>query len=200
MFRSSDPTVAVVDVKNNAGVNYMLQSFTYGANGPEGYKTITDGVIQPGNSIFGAILVTSNDEVVVTVNGVATNVNIPVPTGTGTYYCFSVKTGGKYDVVITEKGAAATGNATVKVTNNAGCEYQLQSFTYVGAPSDYQVIENGEIVPGASIFGAIVTDANVIVTVNGAVTQINIPNGGKTFYCFAVKEGGEFNVVIDPAN
>ena len=136
----------------------------------------------------------------VTVNGVATSINIPVPTGTGKYYCFSVKEGGKYDVVISKPGAAVDGNAIVNVTNNAGCEYQLQSFTYAGSPSDYHVIENGEIVPGASIFGAIVTDANVTVTVNGAVTQINIPNGGKTFYCFAVKEGGEFNVVIDPAN
>ena len=201
MFRTVDPTVAVVDVKNNTEVNYMLQSFTYGANGPEGYKTITDGVITPGKSIFGAILVTSNDEVVVTVNGTATSINIPAPSGTGMYYCFAVKEGGKYDVVISKPGEAVSGNAIVNVTNNAGCEYQLQSFVYAnGAPSDYQVIENGEIVPGASIFGAIVTDANVTVTVNGAVTQINIPNGGKTFYCFAVKEGGEFNVVIDPAN
>ena len=75
-------------------------------------------------------------------------------------------------------------------------------FQHFGHTENFKLyeIENGEIVPGASIFGAIVTDANVTVTVNGAVTQINIPNGGKVFYCFAVKEGGEFNVVIDPAN
>ena len=202
MFRSSDPTVAVVDVKNNTGVNYMLQSFTYGANGPEGYTTITDGVIQPGASIFGAILVTSNDAVVVTVNGVATSINIPVPAGTGTYYCFAVKEGGKYDVVISNPGEAVSGNGIVNVTNESGYDYQLQSFTYAnGAPSDYQVIENGEIVPGASIFGAIVisSDTPVTVTVNGAATSINIPNGGKVFYCFAVKEGGNYNVVITAA-
>jgi hypothetical protein len=75
--------------------------------------------------------------------------------------------------------------------------------TFAGAPSDYQVIENGEIVPGASIFGAIVTDANVTVTVNGAVTQINIPNGGKTFYCYvaaqysqATSQGLDLSAVI----
>ncbi len=199
MFRTVDPTVAVVDVKNNTEVNYMLQSFTYGANGPEGYTTITDGVITPGASIFGAILVTSNDEVVVTVNGVETSINIPVPTGTGKYYCFAVKEGGKYDVVISKPGEAVSGNGIVKVTNNSGYDYQLQSFVYVnGAPSDYKVIENGEIEPGASVFGAIVISADtpVTVTVNGAATNVNIPSNGVVFYCFAVKEGGEFNVVI----
>ena len=87
------------------------------------------------------------------------------------------------------------------VTNNTEYEYQLQSFTYAGAPSDYKVIENGEIVPGESIFGAIVVSAEtpVSVVVNGAATQINIPAGGVTFYCFAVKAGGEFNVEINPA-
>ena len=200
MFRTSDPTVAVVDVKNNTGVNFMLQSFTYGANGPEGYKTITDGVIEPGQSIFGAILVTSNDEVVVTVNGVATSINIPAPTGTGKYYCFAVNAGGKYDVVISKPGEAVSGNGIVHVDNNTSYEYQLQSFVYAnGAPSDYKVIENGEIEPGASVFGAIVISADtpVTVTVNGAVTSVNIPSNGVVFYCFSVKEGGEFNVVID---
>ena len=197
LFKESVPTDGVVTVDNKTSYEYQLQSFTY-AGAPSDYKVITDGIITPGAAIFGAIVIDSSKEVTVTVNGVETSVNIPA--GSSTFYCFAVKTGGKYDVLITEKGAAATGNAIVNVTNNAGCEYQLQSFTYTnGAPSDYQVIENGEIVPGASIFGAIVTDANVTVTVNGAVTQINIPNGGKTFYCFAVKEGGEFNVVIDPA-
>ena len=36
----------------------------------------------------------------VTVNGVATSINIPVPTGTGKYYCFSVKEAGEYVVEI----------------------------------------------------------------------------------------------------
>ena len=202
MFRSTDPTVGVVDVKNNAGVNYMLQSFTYGANGPEGYKTITDGVIQPGNSIFGAILVTSNDEVVVTVNGVATSINIPVPTGTGTYYCFSVKEGGKYDVVISKAGAAVEGNAIVNVTNNAGCDYQLQSFNLVGGKPDAFVnVENGEIVPGDNVWGAIVVaaDATVSVTVNGNAPGLTLPANGNLYFCFSVKEGGEINIVINAA-
>jgi hypothetical protein len=70
-----------------------------------------------------------------------------------------------------------------------------------GAPSDYKVIENGEIEPGAAIFGAIVIDASkeVTVYVNGVETTVNIPAGGVTFYCFAVKEGGEFVVEINPA-
>jgi hypothetical protein len=37
----------------------------------------------------------------------------------------------------------------VTVTNNTEYEYQLQSFTYAGAPTDYKVIENGEIDPAA---------------------------------------------------
>ena len=88
------------------------------------------------------------------------------------------------------------------VTNNTSYEYQLQSFTYAnGAPADYKVIENGEIEPGDSIFGAIVVSAEtpVSVSVNGAATQINIPANGVIFYCFAVKAGGDFNVEINPA-
>ena len=75
------------------------------------------------------------------------------------------------------------------------------SFHDAGAPTDYKVIENGEIEPGASIFGAIVISAEtpVTVVVNGTPTSVNIPAGGVVFYCFAVKEGGEFNVVINPA-
>lgn len=63
------------------------------------------------------------------------------------------------------------------------------------------MITNGEIVPGASIFGAIVVSAEtpVSVVVNGAATSINIPANGVVFYCFAVKEGGAYNVVINPA-
>lgn len=79
--------------------------------------------------------------------------------------------------------------------------YEVQSFTYAGAPTDYKVVENGEIEPGAAIFGAIVVsvDTPVSVVVNGTPTSVNIPAGGVTFYCFAVKEAGEFNVEINPA-
>jgi len=156
-------------------------------------------VITPGAAIFGAIVIDSSKEVSVYVNGVETSVNIPA--GATTFYCFAVKTGGKYEVVITEKGAPVAGNAIVTVDNQTSYEYELQSFTYAGAPSDYKVVENGEIEPGASIFGAIVISADtpVTVTVNGVATTVNIPNGGKVFYCFAVKEGGEFKVVITAA-
>ena len=98
-------------------------------------------------------------------------------------------------------GADSHDNGIVTVTNNTSYEYQLQSFTYAGAPTDYKVIENGEIEPGASIFGAIVISAEtpVTVVVNGTPTSVNIPANGVVFYCFAVKEAGDFNVVIDPA-
>ena len=186
-------------VDNKTSYEYQLQSFTY-AGAPSDYKVITDGIIEPGAAIFGAIVIDSTKEVTVTVNGAETTVNIPA--GATTFYCFSVKTGGKYEVVITEKGAATSGNGVVTVTNNTSYEYQLQSFTYAnGAPTDYKVIENGEIEPGASIFGAIVVSAEtpVSVVVNGAPTSINIPANGVVFYCFAVKEGGEFVVEINPA-
>ena len=198
LFKETDPSVGVVVVDNKTSYEYQLQSFIY-AGAPSDYKVIEDGMIEPGAAVFGAIVIDSSKEVTVTVNGVETSVNIPA--GNVTFYCFAVKTGGKYEVVITEKGAAASGNAIVNVTNNTSYEYQLQSFTYAGAPTDYKVIENGEIEPGASIFGAIVISADcpVVVVVNGVATTVNIPANGVIFYCFAVKEAGEFNVEINPA-
>jgi len=199
LFKETDPTAGVVTVTNNTANEYQLQSFTY-AGAPTDYKVIEDGIIEPGAAIFGAIVIDSTKEVVVTVNGVETTVNIPA--GPTTFYCFAVKEGGKYDVVISEKGAApVSGNGIVTVTNNTSYEYQVQSFTYAGAPTDYQVIENGEIVPGASIFGAIVVsvDTPVSVVVNGTPTSVNIPAGNIVFYCFSVKEAGEYNVEINPA-
>ena len=140
-------------------------------------------------------------EVTVKVNGVATTINIPADGKT--FYCFAVKTGGSYDVVITPAGQEeASTNGVVNVTNASNVAYELQSFTYGDTgPENYQVITNNEIVPGNSIFGAIVVDSAtlVTVTVNGAATTINIPANGKTFYCFAVKTGGNYDVVITPA-
>lgn len=199
LFKETDPTAGVVTVTNNTDAAYELQSFTY-AGAPTDYKVITDGIIEPGAAIFGAIVIDSTKEVVVAVNGVETTVNIPA--GPTTFYCFAVKEGGKYDVVISAKGAApVSGNGIVNVTNNTEYEYQLQSFTYAGAPTDYKVIENGEIEPGASIFGAIVVsvDTPVAVVVNGTPTSVNIPAGNIVFYCFSVKEAGEYNVEINPA-
>ena len=195
MFKESEPTMGIVTVDNKTSYAYQLQSFTY-AGAPSDYKVIENGEIEPGAAIFGAIVIDSTKEVTVYVNGVETTVNIPA--GPSTFYCFSVKTGGKYEVVITEKGAANPGMGIVTVDNQTGYDYQLQSFTYAGAPSDYKVIENGEIEPGAAIFGAIVIDSTkeVTVTVNGAETTVNIPAGGVTFYCFSVKEGGNYDVVI----
>ena len=197
MFKESEPSNAVVTVDNNTSYDYQLQSFTY-AGAPTDYKVITDGIIEPGAAIFGAIVIDSSKEVTVIVNGAETTVNIPA--GPTTFYCFSVKTGGKYEVVIIEKGAEVpSGNAIVNVTNNSGFEYQLQSFIYAGAPTDYKVIENGEIEPGAAVFGAIVIDSSkeATVTVNGAEPSVVIPAGGVTFYCFSVKEAGNYDVVIN---
>ena len=195
LFKEAEPTMGVVTVDNKTSYEYQLQSFTY-AGAPTDYKVITDGIIEPGAAIFGAIVIDSTKEVTVYVNGVETTVNIPA--GASTFYCFSVKTGGKYEVVITEKGAANPGMGIVTVDNKTGYDYQLQSFTYAGTPTDYKVIENGEIEPGAAIFGAIVIDSTkeVTVTVNGVETSVNIPAGGITFYCFSVKTGGNYDVVI----
>ena len=200
LFKVSVPTNGVVTVDNKTSYNYQLQSFTYDANGAHDYVVIENNEIIPGAAIFGAIVIDSSKEVVVYVNGVATTVNIPA--GPTTFYCFSVKTGGAYDVVITEKGAAVPGNATVTVTNNTSFDYQLQSFTYdAQGAHDYVVIENNEIVPGAAIFGAIVVSAEtpVVVVVNGTATTVNIPAGNIVYYCFSVKEAGTFEVVINPA-
>lgn len=204
LFKAANPTDGIVTVTNNTDATYELQSFTY-AGAPTDYKVITDGVITPGDAIFGAIVVDSTKAVDVYVNGVATSVNIPA--GPTTFYCFAVKEGGKYEVVISAKGEAAPeapaagGVGVVKVTNNTDVAYEVQSFTYAGAPTDYKVIENGEIEPGASIFGAIVVSVEtpVSVVVNGTPTSVNIPAGNVVFYCFSVKEAGEFNVEINAA-
>ena len=200
-FKTLTPTNGVVTVTNNTTNTYELQSFIY-AGAPSNYQVITDGIIIPGNAVFGAIVIDSTKEVTVTVNGVETTVNIPA--GATTFYCFAVKEGGEYNVVISEKGAAPVvgTKGIVNVTNNTTYTYELQSFDYVnGAPANYQVITNGEIVPGASVFGAIVISADtpVSVVVNGTATSVNIPANGVVFYCFSVKAAGEFNVVINPA-
>ena len=200
LFKASEPTNGVVTVTNNTTNTYELQSFIY-AGTPSNYQTITDGIIVPGAAVFGAIVIDSTKEVTVTVNDVETTVNIPA--GPITYYCFAVKEGGEYNVVISEKGAAPVvgTKGIVTVTNNTSYEYEVQSFTYAGAPSNYQTITNGEIEPGASIFGAIVisADSPVTVVVNGAATTVNIPAGNIVYYCFSVKTAGDYVVVINPA-
>lgn len=133
----------------------------------------------------------------VVVNGNETP--ITAPANAGGFYCFNVAPGNNTIEVLFKETDPTVG--VVTVDNKTSYEYQLQSFIYAGAPSDYKVIENGQIEPGASIFGAIVISADTPVTVlvNGVATSVNIPANGVIFYCFAVKEGGEFNVVINPA-
>jgi hypothetical protein len=122
------------------------------------------------------------------------------PAMAGGYYCFMITPG--ENVIDVAFQAAEPTNGIVTVTNNTDYAYELQSFIYAGAPSNYQVITDGIIVPGNAVYGAIVIDSSieVTVTINGAEPFPTIPANGVTFYCFAVKEAGEFNVVIDPAN
>ena len=108
---------------------------------------------------------------------------------------------------IRESGDVA-GSAPCKLVGPAG-EVELTEGVIVAkrhihmTPADAEEfgVTNGEIVPGASIFGAIVIDSTkeVTVTVNGTATSVNIPANGVVFYCFSVKAAGEFNVVINPA-
>lgn len=91
--------IGTINVTNSSNVDYTLQSFVYGQNGPTDYKVITDGKITVGNSSFGAIVIDAGTSVTVTVNGVATTIN--TPSNGKIFYCFAVKTAGTYDVVIT---------------------------------------------------------------------------------------------------
>ena len=47
--------------------------------------------------------------------------------------------------------------------------------------------------------GAVAGAVACVVDGDGDAFQINIPANGVIFYCFAVKEGGAFDVVIDLA-
>ena len=121
------------------------------------------------------------------------------PAQAGGFYCYNVAPGNN-TIEVLFKTLTPT-NGVVTVTNNTSYEYEVQSFTYAGAPTNYQTITNGEIEPGAAIDGAIVIDSTkeVTVTVNGVETAINIPAGPITYYCFAVKTAGDYVVVINPA-
>ena len=198
-FVPAEPTNAVVTVTNNTSYDYQLQSFTY-AGAPSNYQIVTDGIIVPGATIWGAIVIAADKEVVVKVNGVETSINIPA--NGVVFYSFAVATGGEYKVEISEKGAAVEGNATIVVTNDSNIEYKVQWFELVnGAPAGFNDVTNGEIVPGASVWGTIVVsnDTPVSVTVNGAASSFNLPQATVTYYCFKVIEGGTYEVVITPA-
>ena len=200
VFAELDPTSGIVNVTNNTSYEYMLQSFTYANGGPSGYQTITDGKIAPGAAVFGAIVIESSKEVVVTVNGVETNPNIP--SGTVTYYCWAVRESGKFEVVISEKGTTPTGDGIITVANNTSHEYQLLSFNLVnGAPDAFVPVQNGTVTPGTSVWCAIAIDSSIAVnvTINGAAPSLALPKDGVTYYCFAVKAAGEFAVVINAA-
>ena len=63
------------------------------------------------------------------------------PAMAGGFYCFNVAPGTN-TIEVMFKEEAPTGGV-VTVDNQTSYEYQLQSFTYAGAPTDYKVIENG---------------------------------------------------------
>lgn len=199
-FEPAEPKDAVVTVTNNTDVQYQLQSFEFENNTPSNYQIITDGIIVPGKTIFGAIVVAAGVEVEVKINGA--DAAPVISAGPSTFYCFAVKEGGNYEVVISEKGAVVEGNATIVVTNDSNIEYKVQWFELVnGAPAGFNDVTNGEIVPGASVWGTIVVsnDTKVSVTVNGAASSFNLPQATVTYYCFKVVEGGTYEVVITPA-
>ena len=200
VFAELDPTAGVVTVTNNTSHQYILQSFTYANGAPSGYTTITDGRIAPGAAVFGAIVIDASIEVVVTVNGKETSPNIPA--GNVTYYCWSVKESGKFEVVISEKSAAPAGDAVYTFANNTSFAYQFLSFNLVnGAPDAFVPVANGTVTPGSNVWVAVAIDsANAVsVTVNGAAAGLALPKDGLTYYCFSVKAGGNFEVVINPA-
>ena len=114
----------------------------------------------------------------VIVNGSETPMTDPAMAGG--FYCYAVAPGNNTIEVLFKETDPTAG--VVSVTNNTAYAYELQSFTYAGAPSDYKVITDGIIEPGAAIFGAIVIDSTnvVTVTVNGLETSVNIPAGATT--------------------
>ena len=177
-----------------------VEVFTCAPGGFASMKPVANGgEVVPGNWVCVKITPAGTNTVAsVKYNGSA-DLLAPL-TQTGGFYCFSaVKGENKLEVAITGEDVL---KAKVNVTNESNITYQLQSFDFVNnAPTNYQVITNGEIVPGAVVFGAIVVAANtpVVVTVNGVATTVNIPVGPNTFYCFSVKAADTFNVVITPA-
>ena len=201
-FKESVPTNANVTVTNNTTASYTLKSFTFTNGSPSDYLDVVDGVIVPGAAIYGAVVVDSTVEVAITVNG--SDAFPVINAGPVTYYCFAVKTGGNYEVVISDPGATPpTGTkGIINVTNNTSYEAELVTFTLAGqAPSPFEAVENGEVEIGDNVWCAIVvpTGTPVTVTVNGNAPGLTLPNGSSTYFCFSVKTAGEYAVVINPA-
>lgn len=119
------------------------------------------------------------------------------PAQAGGYYCFTATAENEITIEVAGEGVL---KAQLAITNESNIEYTLTHFVYAGAPGEFLPVENNEIVPGASIFGAVVITPQegktITVTVNGTPTTVNIPNGGKTYYCFPVKTADTYTIVI----
>lgn len=134
----------------------------------------------------------------VEVNGSTTT--LVKPEQAGGFYCFNV-IAGENTITVTFKDADAPSTGVVAVTNESNIEYNLVSFPYTGGTPTFTPVTDNTIEPGATIFGAVAvaSSVSVTVTVNGTATTVNIPAGPTTYYCFAVKTAGYYNVVITPA-
>ena len=145
----------------------------------------------------------NNVEVSITVNG--SDAFPVINAGPVTYHCFSVKTGGDYQVVISEPGATPPATGTkgiITVTNNTSYEPQLVSFTLVGgAPNGFTPVVDGEVEAGDSVWCAIVVadGTPITVTINDKAPGLTMPSNGNTYYCFSIKTAGDYVVVVNLA-
>lgn len=175
---------------------YTVSSFDLNGQQPTNFENVTSGTVVAAGKWLGIKCTPATGYEVESVKINGTDASYM-----GGYYCAHVVEGTTlYKVEVTFKAEAGVEQiGTINVTNSSNVEYTLQSFIYgANGPTNYQVITDGKITAGNSIFGAIVIDAgtSVTVTVNGVATTVNIQNNGKTFYCFAVKTAGTYNVVI----
>ncbi len=180
----------------SANGTYTVSSFELNGQTPTNFVQLTSGDKVDAGKWLGVKCTPEEGYVVDSVK-----VNGTDATLMGGYYCSKVVEGTVvFEVVVTFKASQPVDpTATINVTNSSNVEYQLQSFVYgQNGPSNYQVITDGKITSGQTIWGAIVVSSStsVTVTVNGTVTNVNIPNGQNIFYCFAVSTGGAYEVVI----
>lgn len=193
----------LVEFEANEGVvfsttsngTFTVSSFDLNAGAPSNFKQIESGDKVDAGKWLG-VKCTPNDNYEVEsvkVNGVDAKLM-------GGFYCYKVEENTSlYEIVVTYKESTPVDKtATINVSCPQNITYEIQSFVYgQQGPSNFQT-SDGKITSGQSVWGAIVLDAsmNVTVTVNGQATTVNIPKDGKLFYCFAVPTGGTYEVVI----
>lgn len=180
------PTINTASVKVYTCAPYGFTSMTEVTNG---------GEVTVGNWICIKVTAAGNNTITsVKLNGSAQT--LTDPSNAGGYYCF---TASQTNEITVEVNGTDVFTGDINVTNASNVNYTLMSMVYgQTGPTDYQTITNGKIEPASSKFGCIVVDSSVkvTVTVNGTATTINIPANGVTYYCFAVKTAGTYEVVI----